>query len=302
MILQQLDARITRSVTLADSDVTGADTTLPTPAANQLLGWDDDGLALVNYVPTDLEGLTLVSAFVETIFDDADGDEVLTTLGVSAYAQTLLDDASASAARTTLELGSAAVEPTTTFWSTGDVKITLKTTADTGWVLMNDGTIGNGSSGATTRANADTAALFALLWNNTADAQCAVSTGRGANAAADFAANKTIALPTALGRALAVYGAGSGLTSRALALATGAETVVLTTDGLPASGLSAGTLSVTPGFSVDGAAGGAPGSGVVTNVTPGTAYAVTGTTGNMGAGNGHANVQPTAFLNVMVKL
>src|SRR3972149_2730731 len=56
-------------------------------------------------------------------------------------------------------------------WSTGDVKLTLKTTADGGWVLMDDKTIGNAASGGTGRANADTVDLFTLLWNNTADAQ-----------------------------------------------------------------------------------------------------------------------------------
>lgn len=96
-----------------------------------------------------------------------------------------------------------------TTFSTGDVKLTLKTVADAGWVLMNDGTIGDASSGATTRANADTSALFTLLWSNTANTDCPVSGGRGASASADFAAHKTMQLPRALGRALACYGSGS---------------------------------------------------------------------------------------------
>ena len=37
--------------------------------------------------------------------------------------------------------------------TTGDAKLTLKTTADAGWVMMDDGTIGDGSSGASTRTN-----------------------------------------------------------------------------------------------------------------------------------------------------
>jgi hypothetical protein len=103
----------------------------------------------------------------------------------------------------------AKIDESVGYMTTGDVKLTLKTAADTGWVLMNDGSIGNASSGATTRASADTEDLFTLLWTNTANAQCPVSSGRGASAAADFAANKTITLPRALGRALATYGAGS---------------------------------------------------------------------------------------------
>src|SRR6266516_2014482 len=101
-------------------------------------------------------------------------------------------------------------------FTTGDTKTTLKTTADLGWIMMNDGTIGDSTSGASTRANDDTGPLFSLLWNNTANADCAVSGGRGGSAAADFAAHKTLALPKVKGRALAGAGAGSGLTSRAL--------------------------------------------------------------------------------------
>jgi hypothetical protein len=51
-------------------------------------------------------------------------------------------------------------------FSTGDVKLTIKTSADTGWVMMIDRSIGNASSGGTERANADTEDLFTLLWTN----------------------------------------------------------------------------------------------------------------------------------------
>ena len=164
-------------------------------------------------------------------------------------------------------------------WSTGDVKLTLKTTADTGWVLMNDGTIGSAASAATTRANADTETLYTLLRTNTANADCAVSGGRGASAAADFAANKTIALPKTLGRALATYGTGSGLTARALAAIVGAETLPAHTHTQPAGA---------------GANSGAAGVG---------SYLLNGSgdTGSTGTGT-HGVMQPTVFLNVMIKL
>src|SRR5258708_1610023 len=42
-----------------------------------------------------------------------------------------------------------------------------------------------------------------LLWNSWADAQAPVSSGRGASAAADFAAHKTITLPDLRGRVVA---------------------------------------------------------------------------------------------------
>lgn len=176
-------------------------------------------------------------------------------------------------------------------FSTGDVKLTLKTVADTGWVLMNDTTIGNAASGATGRANADTVALFTLLWTNTADAQCAVSSGRGGSAAADYAANKTIALPKALGRALATYGAGSGLTSRALALTTGVETHPLTIAELAAhmhTGTSINGTSATAGtVSNNGNANSTPGGW---------------TSDSTGSGTAHQNMQPTLFLNTAIKL
>jgi hypothetical protein len=57
--------------------------------------------------------------------------------------------------------GGGAAAPTT-----GDIRPTWKTVPDTGWIIANDGSIGNAASGATNRANADTAALFALLYSN----------------------------------------------------------------------------------------------------------------------------------------
>ena len=121
----------------------------------------------------------------------------------------------------------------TTDFSTGDVKLTLKTTADSGWVMINDGSIGDVSSGATTRANADTQALYTLVWTNCANAQCPVAGGRGASASADFIAEKALTLPLALGRALGVAGSGSGLTARALGTTTGAETFTIAQTNLP---------------------------------------------------------------------
>lgn len=109
-------------------------------------------------------------------------------------------------------------------FSTGDVKLTFKGVPDSGWVFCDDGTIGSATSGATNRANADTVNLFTLLWNNISNTYAPVSGGRGANAAADFAANKTIQLAQVLGRTLGVAGTGSGLTNRALGQTLGEET------------------------------------------------------------------------------
>lgn len=118
-------------------------------------------------------------------------------------------------------------------YSTGDFKFTLKATPDTGWVFLDGKTIGKAGSGATARANADTEPLYTLIWNNLPDPLAPVTGGRGASAAADFAAGKTLALPNTAGRALAGAGAGPGLTARALGAMFGAESHVLTIAQMP---------------------------------------------------------------------
>jgi microcystin-dependent protein len=115
--------------------------------------------------------------------------------------------------------------------------------APAGWVRANGRTIGNASSSATERANADTSDLFSFLWTNYADSICAVSSGRGASAAADYAANKTIALPDLRGRGIfglddmgnsAAGRLGSVITSATTNGASGgAETVTLAEGNLP---------------------------------------------------------------------
>jgi len=203
-------------------------------------------------------------------------------------------------------------------WSTGDVKVTLKTVADSGWVLMNDGTIGDATSGGTTRANADTSALFTLVWTNCVNADCAVSTGRGANAAADYAAHKTIALPKALGRALAVYGSGSGLTARVLGHVLGEEAHVQTTAEMavhtPSSSVSTTVTPVYHDTDSGGTASSFRGTQATNSTGPGainndrtdsvvTATASSSFTGNsVGSGTAFNVMQPTTFLNIMIKL
>ena len=93
--------------------------------------------------------------------------------------------------------------------NTGDVKANVSPTPAAGWILLDDGTIGNAASGASNRANADTVTLYALLWATYSDTICPVSSGRGASAAADYAANKTLRLPLFAGRTLGVSGTPS---------------------------------------------------------------------------------------------
>ncbi|HEY1506650.1 MAG TPA: hypothetical protein VGF92_20270 [Stellaceae bacterium] len=201
------------------------------------------------------------------------------------------------------------LNPVASSFTTGDVKTTLKSAADAGWVMMNDGTIGDASSGATTRANADTQALFTLLWTNVSNANCPVAGGRGASAAADFAAHKAIALPKTLGRALAAAGAGTGLTSRNLGDTIGAETHTLT-DAEQAS------MPVTASGSLSGAVIQLyNNSGATTIAAPDNIGDITQPNGTLpvsgsvsvsgtasGGGGSHNNMQPTSFLNFMIKL
>lgn len=202
-----------------------------------------------------------------------------------------------------------------TVWSTGDVKLTYKQVADSGWVLFTDGTIGDGSSGATV-ASAATSALFTLLYNSPfVDANCPIftSTGtpttRGAQgtAASAYAAHCRLSTPKALGRALAIAGAGSGLTSRVLGSALGLETATLITGNLPAY-TPAGTISVagtapvstTQNFNVS-----AGGTGLTQNTGTSaltiTSQTFTGTAQG-GVSTPVAIMDPTSYLNAMVKL
>lgn len=187
----------------------------------------------------------------------------------------------------------AAIPPVDIGWSTGDVKLTMATVADPGWVLCNDGTIGDSGSGATARANPDCEALFTLLWDNVADTWAPVSGGRGASAAEDWAAGKTIGLTRMLGRALAIAGSGAGLTARALGEALGEETHLLTEAEMPAH---SHTLILPRKY------GSNEGSGTGFSKDNGTTSNGSGTTDAVGGGEAHNNMQPTAFLNAMVKL
>lgn len=134
----------------------------------------------------------------------------------------------------------------------GEFKAYSGTSAPGGWLRCNGQTIGSAASSAT-RANADTEALYRHLWDNYSDSICPVSSGRGASAAADFAANKTIALPDLRGRSL--FGlddmgasaagrlAGATIDQTTNGASGGADTVTLVEANLPSHTHEAGTLA-----------------------------------------------------------
>jgi len=190
---------------------------------------------------------------------------------------------------------------------TGSMSDYIGSTAPDGYVLASGRTIGNAASGGTERANADTSALFALLWNSMANSEASVSSGRGASAAADFAANKTIALPDLRGRSTAgkdnmggttasrLTSGGSGITGTTLGAAGGTETHTLTAgqSGLPSHGHSISATYITGGVTgLLGAGGGSEGLG-----TPSI-----GSAGPTSASSAHQNTQPTYIVNKIIKL
>lgn len=88
----------------------------------------------------------------------------------------------------------------TNFAPTGTVISGLYASCPATTIAGNGGTIGDASSGASIRANADTAELFSVMWSLDATVTLIYTSAgsastRGATAAADFAAHKRIAVP-----------------------------------------------------------------------------------------------------------
>lgn len=90
-----------------------------------------------------------------------------------------------------------------------------------GWLVQNGDTIGSAGSGAT-KTGAKYQALYKYIWDAVSDTYAAVSTGRGASADADFAADKTIAIPTMANKS--VYGVGTAAAGETAGATTVAST------------------------------------------------------------------------------
>jgi hypothetical protein len=223
--------------------------------------------------------------------------------------------------------GGSPVDPTTIL-QTGQFITMYGTGILTGFVRANGRTIGSATSGATERANADCSALFQYLWG--ADANLAVSGGRGASAAADWSANKTITLPdlrgrtiaglddmgnTAAGRLTATY---FGTAATVLGAPGGSQSHTLSATELPTISSSGGPLAVsTTTVTSDVLRGNvitlflASGGGTVIGLSGGSGpftVTSTGTTSNQGVlsnntGNApHSIVPPTMLTTFYVKL
>lgn len=222
--------------------------------------------------------------------------------------------------------GSAPSVDATTILQTGDIKVRYGTGAHTGFVRSNGRTIGSATSGASERANADCEALFTHLW--TEDANLTVSTGRGASAAADWAANKTIALPDWRGRVIsALDDMGNTAAGRRTTTYTGVAATVLgsvSTHGESHTLTAAQIPSITSTVSVSSTETNIPigmdGTAII-QINAGNAYgpywtaspgagegidaniASTGTaTSNNTSGSAHSVVDPTLFATIYLKL
>ena len=112
----------------------------------------------------------------------------------------------------------------------------LSNSAPSGWVNAPSSvgtTIGSVASAATARANADTAALYALLWGAFSNTELVIETSagipttRGASAADDFSANKRLPLPNIGDRGI------RGINASPIGTIGGSETVTLIEANLP---------------------------------------------------------------------
>jgi hypothetical protein len=203
---------------------------------------------------------------------------------------------------------------------TGDWKFRPVASALPGWIISNGSTIGDASSGASQRANADCAFAFAYLWNNFSNTQCPVSTGRGANAAADFAAHKTIATfnmqATGIIGVDGMGGSATGLLAN-VPVVSGSATLAGSILGENLHALITAELAqhshgiTDPGHKHLSCIPSFPGSGPINTGGGGTgplynldtSTATTGITiNNTGSGTAHNNVQRSALVYWYMKL
>jgi microcystin-dependent protein len=187
-------------------------------------------------------------------------------------------------------------------WNIGDIKIAARLgDISNQWLVCNGRTIGNSTSGATARANADMYNLFVYLWEAFANDflpiqdSSGVLTTRGANAHADFSANKRMPLFDLRGRVVAGLDptgvAISDSWGRDLGSFGGTDKHTLTVAQMPAHTHN----STDAGFIISASGG----SGVAA-LTTGTGVKNAATTASAGSGAPHNNMQPTVIMNYLI--
>ncbi len=219
----------------------------------------------------------------------------------------------------------------------GDTMETYSSTLPDGWLWVDGKTIGNATSGATSRANGDTVNLFTVLWNSISNAVLTIQdssgnpTTRGISASVDFAANKRMPLPDKRGKIAAAADNLGGTPAGILTgnTAQGVDGTILGNVGGEQShsliineitahvhASSSLTTNVTGNHTHDITTTGGGGfdpthifNGVPT--TTGTSstqnagnhsHSITGNTDSSGGSLTHNNVQPTIIANFRIKL
>lgn len=186
-------------------------------------------------------------------------------------------------------------------WNIGDIKIAARLgDISNQWLVCNGRTIGNSTSGATARANADMYNLFVYLWEAFANDflpiqnSSGVLTTRGANAHADFSADKRMPLFDLRGRVVAGLDptgvAISDSWGRDLGGFGGTDKHTLTVAQMPIHTHG----NADSGFVVTASSGGTAALAGGTTVKSAT------NTAAAGSGAPHNNMQPTVILNYLI--
>ena len=208
-------------------------------------------------------------------------------------------------------------------FQTGDTKWRYDTGFHDGWLLCNGRTMGPAASGAD-YASDDYEALFVHLYQK--DANLAVAGGRGANAAADWAANKTIALPDIKGRGIvgldSMGGSTSGRIPAASVTSTGGGVNVLGSSGgagehtltlaqIPAHKHDVSATQEAHAHTVNGANATdvAAGAGLYNSInalgsktTTSAQPAITVSEATKGSGSAHNNMPPYTLMSCYIKV
>lgn len=145
--------------------------------------------------------------------------------------------------------GGGLVVTSTQIYRTGYVLMSPFDDPIDGFVRMNGRTLGSASSGATEYAGADGHDLFVKLYSKYSDTRAPVSGGRGSSAEDDWAANKTITIPSSRGRVLI----GSDTMGNSAANVSQVSTTISVTNGsatatvASATGLARGMTCIIDG-------------------------------------------------------
>ena len=209
------------------------------------------------------------------------------------------------------------------------------TSLPTGYVWASGKTIGDASSNATERANADTVALFEVLWNATTNTTLQLYTSntvlqaRGLSALADFNAHYQLTIPDKRGRASAgldnLGGTAAGRLTltpdgQTLGATGGAQTHTLTMSEMPThdhtgttdTESTGHTHNIPLGNTNDGYSGSYPAvnsagcntaqDAVTVSLGESNSHTHTFTSNSTGGGSAHNIIQPTIVCSYIIKL